>query len=49
LLVSFVLGLVILGLVAVALAAAGHPSLTAVFGVIVVINAALMLVWRAVV
>ena len=44
-LVPFVLGLVILGLAAVALAAAGHPSLAVVFGVIVVINAALMLVW----
>ena len=44
-LVPFVLGLVILGLAAVALAAAGHPYLAVIFGAIVVINAALMLVW----
>lgn len=44
-LVPFVLGLVILWLAAAALAAAGHPSLAVVFGVIVVINATLMLVW----
>jgi hypothetical protein len=44
-LVPFVLGLLILGLAAAALAAAGHPSLAVVFGVIVVINATLMLVW----
>jgi len=44
--VPLVLGLVILGLAAVALAAAGHPSLALVFGGIVVINAVLMVVWR---
>lgn len=44
-LVPFVLGLVILGLAAVALAAAGHPFLAVIFGAIVLINAALMLLW----
>ena len=44
-LMPFVLGLVILGLAAVAVAAVGHPFLAVIFGVIVVINAALMLVW----
>jgi hypothetical protein len=41
----FVLGLFILGLAAAALAAAGHPALAVVFGIIVVMNAVLMLVW----
>jgi hypothetical protein len=41
----FGLGLLILGLAAAALAAAGHPALAVVFGIIVVINAVLMLVW----
>jgi Protein of unknown function (DUF2568) len=44
-LVPFVFGLVILGLAAVALAAAGHPFLAVIFGAIVLINAALMLLW----
>ena len=44
-LIPFVLGLVILGLAAVALAATGHPFLAVIFGAIVLINAALMLLW----
>ncbi len=44
--VPFVLGLVILGLAAIALAAAGHTALAIVFGIIIVINAILMLIWR---
>ncbi len=44
--VPCVLGLVILGIAAAALAAAGHPSLAIAFGIIVVINAVLMVVWR---
>lgn len=43
--VSFTLGTVILLLAAVALAAAGQLTLAAVFGVIIVINAILMLIW----
>jgi hypothetical protein len=45
-LIPFVLGLVILELAAVALAAAGHPFSAVIFGAIVVINAALMLIWE---
>jgi hypothetical protein len=41
-----ILGLVILGLAAIALALAGNPILAAVFGGIVVINAVLMIIWR---
>jgi hypothetical protein len=44
-LVPFVLGLAILGLAAIGLAATGHPYLAVIFGAIVVINAALMLIW----
>ncbi len=44
--IPFVLGLIILGLAAAALAAAGHSTLALVFGVIIVINAILMLIWR---
>jgi Protein of unknown function (DUF2568) len=44
--VPFVLGLVFLLLAAVALAATGHSTLAAVFGVIIVINAILMIIWR---
>lgn len=44
--VPIVFGLVILALAAAALVAIRHPFLAVVFGVIVVINAALMLVWR---
>jgi hypothetical protein len=44
--VPFVLGLVFLLLAAVALSAAGHSTLAVVFGVIIVINAILMIIWR---
>jgi Protein of unknown function (DUF2568) len=42
----FLLGLLILVLAAVALAAAGLPGLAVVFGGIVVINAVLMVIWK---
>lgn len=44
--VPFVLGMVILLLAAVALAAAKQTKLAVIFGVIIVINAVLMLIWR---
>ncbi len=44
-LMPFALGLVILVLAAVALAAARHPFLLVILGAIVVLNAALILIW----
>ena len=44
--VPFLLGLLILELAAAALAGAGLPALAVAFGVIVVINAVLMGIWR---
>jgi hypothetical protein len=44
--VPFLLGLVILELAAAALAAAKLPFVATAFGVIVVINAVLMVIWR---
>ena len=44
--VTFALGLAILLLAAVALAAAGRPTLGVAFATIVVVNAALLLLWK---
>jgi hypothetical protein len=44
--VPLLLGVALLGLAALALAAAGRPTLAIGFGVIVVLNAVLMAIWR---
>lgn len=43
---KFVLGLILLELAAFALAAAGQPILAMAFGAVVLINAALIAIWR---
>jgi hypothetical protein len=44
--VHLLLQVVIFGLAAAGLGAAGHPQLAGVFGVVVVLNMALLYVWR---
>lgn len=44
-LMTFVLGLVILGLSAAALAVAGHPALATAFALIIALNAVLLYAW----
>lgn len=44
--ISFVLGLAVLVLAAIALATTGHRTVAASFGAIILLNAALMAAWR---
>lgn len=43
--IPFIIGLVVFGVAAVALAGAGQPGVAAVFGVVAVINSALVYIW----